>query len=341
MWIPSHAPNNQIYWWDPPSVVGDVALEEALKAKHKQSDAVHIFTIPRLCSPTRTRLFHKMSDFVIKLPVGSSHWPEGLHEPLFVGFSLPYIRYYPWSLRGMAVLVEMEQNMRKVLSSGEGYGGDICANFCDSRGGFPACWKVWHEGCYECLGKGKFPMFQVTDGGGNNWHNQQKEEDCLNHGCTGAHVVLPFQCESCWMINLERCLPVPGLDDVYVFVIRQANLDAMAGRAKSMITGHIAMLGREIWNAQLICKTPTVEPRGPLPLGDTVGMGIAVDMLVYSLTAKPRITGQKFIQYATARKVRATYTCLWELSPRGLEEGSSFTQGFGRAILTSCPAQQK
>ncbi len=184
-------------------------------------------------------------------------------------------------------------------------------------------------------------MFQTTDGAGNVWFNQQKEEDRLNHGYKGAHVVMPFQCEQCWMINLERRLPVPGLDDVYVSLIRRANLDAMAGRSKSTIAGHVTAVLRAVRNAALIRKTPSIEARGPMPLSDNIGMGVAVDMIVYSLTAKPRISGQQFIQYASVRKARSTYTCGWESSPRGLEEGSSFSRGFGKATLTSCPTQQK
>jgi hypothetical protein len=184
-------------------------------------------------------------------------------------------------------------------------------------------------------------MFQTTDGGGNVWFNQAKEEEHLNHGYRGAHVVIPFQCESCWLVNLERRLPIQGLDDVYVSLIRRANLDAMAGRARSTVAGHVTALRRTVQNCHFIGKTPTIEPRGPMPLADLVGMGVAVNMLVYSLTAKPRISGQRFIQYSTVRKVRATHTCVWESSPRGIEEGSSFSQGFGKATLTSCPTQQK
>ena len=184
-------------------------------------------------------------------------------------------------------------------------------------------------------------MFQVTDGGGNIWHNQKKEEDRLNHGYRGAHVVIPFQCEDCWMINLERRLPMPGLDDVYVSIIRRANLDAMAGRSKSSIAGHIGAILRSVRNCQLIRKTPAIEARGPMPLCDNLGMGVAVEMIVYSLTATPKIKGQRFIQYGTVRKARSTYTCGWESSPRGLAEGSSFSQGFNKATLTSCPTQQK
>ena len=63
-------------------------------------------------------------------------------------------------------------------------------------------------------------MFQVTDGGGNVWFNQHKEEERLNQGYAGAHVVIPFQCEKCWLVNLERRLPLVRLDDVYVSLIR-------------------------------------------------------------------------------------------------------------------------
>ena len=52
IWIPCHAPNGQVYWWDPPPVIASVALEEAMKAKHKRTDAYHIFSIPRLYTPS-------------------------------------------------------------------------------------------------------------------------------------------------------------------------------------------------------------------------------------------------------------------------------------------------
>ncbi len=81
------------------------------------------------------------------------------------------------------------------------------------------------------------------------------------------------------MINLERQLPVLGLEDVYVSVIHQANLGAMAGRAKSTIAGHIMALGHLVRNYVLIRKTLTIEARGPMPIGNLTGMGVTVDMI--------------------------------------------------------------
>ncbi len=164
--------------------LADIALEEAPKAHHKQTDTIHIFTILRLFSLAWTCLFHKLCEFIVKLPVVSSHWPSRLHEPLPMGVTLPFIRYPPWSLRGMPLLVDMDRRLGKVLGTRpvREMDGIFCANFCHFRGGFPAWRKMWHTGCCRCLGQEKFPMFQLTDRGGNVWYNQQKEEDRLNYG---------------------------------------------------------------------------------------------------------------------------------------------------------------
>jgi hypothetical protein len=125
MWIPRHAPNGHAYLWMPPPVLADVALEECLRAVHKRTDAVHIFLIPRLYSPLWIRMFHKLSDFIFKLSPGSVHWPHAMHEPLFVGISLPLLSRDPWTLRRSPLLVAMERDLRRVLSTGEADGRDI------------------------------------------------------------------------------------------------------------------------------------------------------------------------------------------------------------------------
>jgi len=125
VWIPRHAPNGRVYVWTPPPVIADVALEECMKAIHKRTDAFHIFLIPRLFSPAWLRLFYKFADFMFVIPVGSPLWPHNMHEPLFVGISLPFIRCRPWSLRGTPLLVELAGRLREVFKSGEGDGRNI------------------------------------------------------------------------------------------------------------------------------------------------------------------------------------------------------------------------
>jgi hypothetical protein len=106
-------------------VIADVALEECAKAVHKRTDAYHVFLIPRLYSPIWMRMLYKLSDFVFKLPPGSRHWPSRMHEPLFIGISLPLINRSPWSIRGTPLLVDLERQLRQMLASGKGDGGDI------------------------------------------------------------------------------------------------------------------------------------------------------------------------------------------------------------------------
>ena len=141
----------------------------------------------------------------------------------------------------------------------------------------------------------------------------------------GAYLCIPFKCEVCWFRNLEGRDPRGESDDVYVACIRQANLDAMLGKSPLTIRVHRRETIAVIANSRLIGKTPAYSPRGPFPLEDLVGMSLAVDMLLKSLTAKGRIVDH--VQFATLRKLRGTYAKNWESSPSGVKEGASFAKG--------------
>ena len=125
IWIPSHAKNGRTYLWTPPPVIADVALEECMKAIHKRTDAYHIFVIPRLFTPKWRRAFLKVCDFHFSLPVGSTHWPLSMHEPLWIRISLPLINKSPWTLQRTPVLVELERDLPEMLTSGKGDERDI------------------------------------------------------------------------------------------------------------------------------------------------------------------------------------------------------------------------
>jgi hypothetical protein len=188
---------------------------------------------------------------------------------------------------------------------------------------------------------GKFPLRTTKDEESNLWFRQEQGEQRINHRVRGAHASTPFQCEDCWMFNLERCLPVPELDDMYVMCICGANLDAMGGRAILTIEGHAAAIKRTVQNSRMIRKMPTIPHRGPMPIGDNLGMGMAVDMLYNSLSAMPRLKGESFIQFDMMRPPQATFIAAWESSPAGIEEGSTFATGAMRVMVTTCPSQQK
>ena len=112
----------------------------------------------------------------------------------------------------------------------------------------------------------------------------------------------------------------------------EPNLDAMLGKPPLTIRSHRRETLAALRNADSIGKTPAYHPRGPFPVGDYVGMSLAVDMLVKSLVAKGRILDH--VQFSTLRKMRSNYTKNWESSPHGVMEGAAFANGKYRVRQT-------
>ena len=185
----------------------------------------------------------------------------------------------------------------------------------------------------------RFPMATIKDELGNPWHREEERQKRMMQGVEGAHLCIPFQCKVCWIRNLEGRDPRGSKDECFMVCIRRANLDAMAGKSPLTIVAHLRETRTVVNNATLINKTPLYHPRGPFPMADSVGMGLAVDMLIKSLVAKGRI--ERHVQFSTVRWLRATYTKNWESSPIGVAEGASFAKGLGRIQPTSCPSQSE
>ncbi len=93
----------------------------------------------------------------------------------------------------------------------------------------------------------------------------------------------------------------------------------MLGMSPLRIRAHRRETTVVLKNALMIGKTPAYHPRGPFPLGDPVGMRLAVDILIKSLVAKGRIMDH--IQYSMLQKLRSTYTKNWESLHVGVSEG--------------------
>jgi hypothetical protein len=75
----------------------------------------------------------------------------------------------------------------------------------------------------------------------------------------------------------------------------------MLGKSPLTIANHVRESRVAVKNAALINKTPSFYPRGPFPLSDVVGMGLAADMELKSLVAKGRI--HEHIQFSTLRRL--------------------------------------
>ena len=152
---------------------------------------------------------------------------------------------------------------------------------------------------------------------------------------------MSFQCETCWIRNLSGRDMVLPRDLSLRQCLRRANLDAFAGRAKSTIASHVRGVRLGIKLSEELGKPPSLSltPRGPMTLGDPVGMSLAVEMLYHSLSAKGRI--KDHIQFDTMRKSRSTFSRSWDSSPAGVAEGAAFSRGTGKVRMTSCPSQSQ
>ena len=114
-------------------------------------------------------------------------------------------------------------------------------------------------------------------------------------------MCIPFQCEVYWIRNLENRDLIPGRDDVYSACIQHANLDAMLGKSPLTIASHVRESRVVVMNSNLINKMPSFYPRGPFPIRDSTGMGLAVDMELKSLVAKGRI--REHVQFLALRRL--------------------------------------
>ena len=152
---------------------------------------------------------------------------------------------------------------------------------------------------------------------------------------------MPFQCEVCWIRNLTGRDMILPRDASLRSCIRRANLDAFSGRAKSTIASHVRGVKIAVKLSSELGKPPSLSltPRGPMPISDSVGMSLAVEMLYNSITAKGRV--KEYIQFDTMRKSRSTFSRSWDSSPVGVSEGAAFSKGTGKVRLTSCPSQSQ
>ena len=111
----------------------------------------------------------------------------------------------------------------------------------------------------------------------------------------------------------------------------------MVGWAKSTIESHAKAVMRATRNSAYFGKTPTLPERGPMPFKDETGMGLAVEMEYYSMTAKGKIT--EHIQWDSVRKPCSTFTKCYQSSRKGIKEGFAFGSEITKSTFTSCQTQ--
>ena len=128
--------------------------------------------------------------------------------------------------------------------------------------------------------------------------------------------MIPFQCDTCQFINLNRRLP-GNQDQLLMAYIRRVTLDAFWSREPTTVRANLNSLRRVYRTTTKLGMSRLFPPMGPFPIGDVHGMGPAIAMLDKSLDPG-RHTAT--VQWATARKIRSAITNVYQASVGGLKD---------------------
>ena len=149
-------------------------------------------------------------------------------------------------------------------------------------------WLLISRPCWEKCSSDE--ITEIQDKAGNVWYKEEARKKRLNEGVNGAHICIFFQCELCWVRNLEGKDHIEG-DEKYIMSLIRAQLGALSRKSHLSIKGHQRVVVAKARRCESIRKTPSYEPQGSFPLDDPISMGLEVDMLLKS----PMATGESMI----------------------------------------------
>jgi hypothetical protein len=153
----------------------------------------------------------------------------------------------------------------------------------------------------------------------------------------GDHLMTPFQCDLCLFRNVRKMSPRPGSDiDQWVLTcLRRANLDAFWATRPSTVLANLRE-ARLVMRCsyQIEVEEPLLDfRRGPFPVRDLCGAGMAINLLQRSLDPG---RNSATIQFGTCRKMRSFYSNYVHTTPFGTGL-ASMTDGKRSTHLTASP----
>jgi hypothetical protein len=215
--------------------------------------------------------------------------------------------------------------------------GLFCANFASSRECWEPCKQVWCGKCYTPHPLDRFHRYSPTDEDGYEWQSPD-QDDVSVRARNGDHLVVPFQCDLCIFRNLTCRNPFPQepQDALLLCCIRRVNLDAVWGRESATVMATLRSATQMVKLWETAGLPPLLPSRGPFPVVDSFGYGVAIAMVLKSLEPGKY---NNFQQFETIRKLRAGYSNIYMSSVSG--SGSLRTMGGERAkyFLTDNPTQ--
>jgi len=216
--------------------------------------------------------------------------------------------------------------------------GLFCANFAHYRWHWTPCRSAWHGSCYVPHGLDNFYYHVLTDEEGFDWRPPESLTR-FRVARDGDHLLTPFQCDLCCFRNLQRRDPVIGLakDDLLLCCIRRANLDAVWGREPHTVSATLRGVRHMVCLWGKVDLAPNLPPLGPYPVADSLGMGVAIAMLLKSL--EPGRYNLQYQQFETVRKLRAAYANTYMASWGGVSSLRTVGGDRVKHHLTHSPTQ--
>ena len=136
-----------------------------------------------------------------------------------------------------------------------------------------------------------------------------------------------FQCEWCWCANLKgRDFDGRSAQDVMLLgYIRRMNLDIMWHKEPSTVKANLYQLKKGAKHSIKLGLDPPGLARGPWPIGDEVGVQVALEML--SASQEPGRHRKTYQQFETIRKLRSAFANAFETGPQGGVRGNLVFRG--------------
>jgi len=216
----------------------------------------------------------------------------------------------------------------------------FCANFATPRLHWTACRSVWHGRCYTPHPAEHFYYHVVTNEDGFDWRPPEALTR-YKEGRDGDHLLTTFQCDICCFRNLQRRDPIPSFtqDGLLLCAIRRANLDALWGREPHTVNATLRAAKGMIVQWNKVGLAPQFPPLGPFPVCDSLGMGVAIAMLMKSL--EPGRYNASYQQFETIRKLRAGFANIYMASQDGVSSLRTVGGDKVKHHLTHSPTQSK
>jgi len=166
---------------------------------------------------------------------------------------------------------------------------------------------------------------------GSQW-KKKTDDKRFTHARAGDMLSSPFQCEFCWFINLQRREPVRSSagDQLILGYARRVNLDIMWSREKSTVGNTLSALKKAKELNEVLGLTPQIIELGPWPVSDGVGFQTALEMLRASQREGKNV--KEYVQFDTVRKIRTSYSTVYENSARGGAMNACFKGDYGRTF---------